>query len=699
MFQILEEISELIYIVDLNTYDLLYINHVGRELFHIDESKKGKCYNIFYGKDCPCEFCTSCYLKENSFYTWEKTNSAIGRHFLLKDKLIDWEGKKARVEIAFDMTEQETRRKTVSNALELQNLVTECAKRLYEADQNETALDDVLKITGEYLHSDRAYIFEFQNGKMSNTYEWCAQGVKPQIQNLQNIPVEMIEHWKKSFKVKENVIIENIEDIKDINPDEYFSLKIQQIHSLIVVPLLIHSELIGYVGVDNFSIEMRDTTTNFLTAIGYFIASMLRQQRTLAQLEKLSYYDSLTGIKNRNAYMMDLKKKYQFPIGVIYIDVNGMKQINNHYGHKYGDRILCITADTISSIFFDAGCYRIGGDEFVVICEKIESEEFDSKVQQLKNYFEFHTDYYISLGKCWTEQSESLREIVFQADRAMFHDKKAFYRGHALSERYRCQTDDILGITKPKVLHEMIKSGNFHVYYQPQIDIKTQKMNGAEALVRFQNISGNMYSPNQFIPILEESRLISELDFYIFESVCAQLKEWSETGISVVPISTNFSRHTLAVKEFAERLQSICNHYNISQKLLEIEITETVEADNRGLFYSAMEQLNQRNFRISIDDFGVSNANLSLLTDVDFHVLKIDKHVIEKICNSEKSRLLVSALTNICHQMGIKLIVEGVETQQQLEILRDIGCDVAQGYLFSKPIPSNDFYSKFLLNA
>lgn len=697
MFQVLDQMSELIYVVDLETYDLLYINQAGRDLFGLGDKDGGKCYQALQGLDSPCAFCTNPYLSENSFYTWEKTNAVVGRHFLFKDKLIDWNGKLAKVEIAFDMTEQEARRKTISDALELQNLVTECAKQLYEADENASAMEDVLAMSGRYLQSDRVYIFEIQGDKMSNTHEWCAPGVEPWLTRLQGIPAAITDRWKLFYDSTQSVIVvENVEELVRMDQEICERLKNGGIHSMIAVPLLLHKNLIGYLGVDNFSVQMQETTVALLTSIGYFIASMLRQQRTLTELERMSYYDSLTGIKNRNAYVQALQNPFTTPLGIVYVDINGMKEINNRQGHQSGDAVLQETARVLAEIFPGAGCYRIGADEFLAICEGTGEGAFQDMVQQFKNHFAFHSDFCVSLGASWASEASNLREIVFLADASMFEDKKAFYRGHGLSGRYRSQTDDILGLTAPSALERKFEAGQFEVYFQPQVDVKTRRLTGAEALVRYRDDFGKLYPPSHFIPVLEEARLISLLDFHVFERVCSQLQSWRAADIDVVPVSTNFSRHTLAVEGFADRLEDICRRYQIGRELIEVEITETVEADDRSLFLHAVDQLRQNEFRISIDDFGVNNANIALLTDIYFHVLKIDKHVVDNLCGNKKSDLLVSALIGICHQMGIRVIAEGVETQDQLEILQKLECDVVQGYYYGRPIPASDFQDQFL---
>lgn len=251
-------------------------------------------------------------------------------------------------------------------------------------------------------------------------------------------------------------------------------------------------------------------------------------------------------------------------------------------------------------------------------------------------------------------------------------------------------------LTNERLLAKRIEAGQFHMCYQPQFSLKTGRIVGAEALVRFTDENGVTLSPAVFIPAMEEARLIHLLDYFAFEHVCARLSEWRRRGLALIPVSSNFSRHTVEREGFAEKVKGICARYDISRDLVELEFTETVDADDHSAFSRAARKLHQSGFRIAIDDFGVSNANLLLLTKIDFHVLKIDKHVIDTISLREKVRVLVSTLVGVCHRLGAKTIAEGVETREQVAILNGIGCDLVQGYFFSRPLPENAFVETYL---
>ena len=699
MFDLINEMSELIYVIEIDTYDLLFINRSGKEMFGLGDISGMKCYRALQGKDHPCEFCTNDRLRHEQFFTWEYTNPLVHRHYLLKDKLIDWEGKKARVEIAFDTTDGEIEKINLRNSLAAENLVTECAQILFANSYEKDHVDDVLFKAGSFLESDRAYIFEINGNIMNNTYEWCADSIEPQIQQLQNMPVTLIKRWQDAFKRQKCVLIEDVERIGAENSDEYEELKRQGIHSLIAAPIYSNKTLSGYIGVDNYTIQKLANAQAILGSIGYFIGAKFEIMRSLKMLEQLSYYDSLTMLGNRNKFNLDINKipeQGQQPVGIIYLDINGMKRINDEYGHNHGDIALICTGNKIKLLFPADYLYRIGGDEFVIICQGIKEEPFETKVRQLRQSFLSEKEYSVSIGKYWSEDNDDIRSILFRADELMYRDKKKFYHGRALSGRYRHGLDDVLNLTKPGVLMEMIKNNKFPVYYQPKVSSKTYKFIGAEALVRCEIYPGNIMQPNNFLPVLEESRLISILDYHVFRTVNVQIKKWMNDGRKIAPVSVNFSRYTLSEHNFLNKMLEIWSDCQVPKQFLEIEVTETVEEEDRFNLIELIKKIKKEGFSISIDDFGIKNANLSLFTSMDFDILKIDKCLIHNLAQNKKAQAVLSSISDICYKMGIKMIVEGVETEEQLSLLQKLRCDGVQGYLFSRPVPLEKFEEHYM---
>lgn len=696
MFGIIEEMSELIYIVDTSTYELLYMNKAGKASFGIHSIKGKKCYRVLHGLEHPCEFCNNKQLKEEEYCTWENTNLKTQRHYLLKDRLMEYNGKKARVEIAFDITRQLQQEKILQNELDVENLVTRCAKKLCDVTHLDTSIREVLEMAGSFLKATRVYLFEFYGDVMSNTHEWCAAQVMSEIKSLQNLPLSLIEPWKSELMKGKPIVADVTSQIQDSSPEAYTILKKQDTQSLIIVPLKRDEECVGFIGVDNYSTPLFSGTVLLLTSIGYFITAALYQKQAFEKLEKLSFYDSLTKLKNRNRYIRDLERDVASPVGVIFVNVNGMKQKNDKFGHQFGDKILCDVADTLKKYFAEGGCYRVGGDEFVVICPQIGSADFEEKVQKLKYVFQTKGEYSVALGSRWEEQPQDIRDLLYYADEKMYQDKQSFYRDNSLTDRYRFRLDDIFDLSQPGVLTQMIDEEKFVVYFQPKFSISGRKITGAEALIRCRMTENKVYLPERFIPILEETGLIGTIDFYVFEQVCIQIQKWRLEGRKIVPISVNFSRKTLEIDNFVDRLEHIRTKYSVLPGQLEIEITETAEIKDRILLQNIIGNLRKRDFLISIDDFGVKNANLSLFVDLEFDILKIDRHMTKQICSNEKSLLLIEALVQVCHKMNVRLIVEGIESNQQLKMLQQTGCDEGQGYIFSKPIPREQFEETYL---
>lgn len=698
---LLNEISELVYVSDPETYELLFVNQTGCQTLHLENYKHKKCYEILQGKTSPCEFCTNDRLCDDNFYTWEFTNPSIGRHFLLKDKIIQWRGKTARMEIAFDITERELQKQELKNMLDVQTLITNCVRMLYAVDDLDQTINAVLTQIGEFLVSDRAYVFEIKDELMNNTHEWTAPGISPQLEKLQQLDLSLISDWLPFFEKNDCIIIDDVEQLQKTNPAAYATLHAQEITSLIAAPIFLDNKLAGYIGIDNYDSEKIKNSSYLLLSMSIFLSYAIRHRNHVDMLHRLSYHDLLTNALNRNAFM-DVLSQFRpgqyASAGIIYIDINGMKEINDFYGHHQGDKILITTVAKVFNLFKPDELFRIGGDEFVIITYDLTETDFYEKFNLLRNIFCEKTNlpFSIATGSCWVKSPSDLNSLLQQADSAMYTDKKKFYYGKEKTSRYWHNLDDILNLANYSALQEALTAGQFCIYFQPKISLDTEEFIGSEALIRYINQAGEIIAPNNFIPILEEARLIKMLDLYVFEEVCKQINIWKERKMRVKPVSINLSRSTLSYHFLADQLLALITKHNIDISLLELEVTETAEVDNQLVFSQALEKLKEYGFSISIDDFGVRNASLSLFTTINFDILKLDRSLVKTLAQNQKARILIRSLAVICSDLGIKLIAEGVETLEQLDILKELRCNEVQGYLFSKPLPLNDFENKYL---
>lgn len=694
----MNDISELMYVSDVRNYDLLFMNRTGMETFHVDSLEGKKCYSVLQGRDTPCGFCTNSLLREGENYTWEHTNPITRRHYLLKDRLLEWDHRKARMEIAFDTTESEKEKQQLKFTLDAEKMLNDCVGMLYRQNDIAYTTIQVLGLLGSFLAADRTYIVDVRDGKMYNSFEWCAEGISSQKDCLQALPLDLIDRWMPFFMRKECVVIEDLEQLKDTYPDEYQILHRQSIVSLVAAPFEQNEKLLGYLGVDNPPPDKVMSIAPLLQTLCYFLILARSHTESQRQLSHLSYFDTLTSFYNRNRYIEDTNalSRTDRPVGVVYLDVNGLKDINDQYGHEYGDKVLIECARRMKNVFDGSDFYRIGGDEFVIICADMKKDEFHSRLRELKARFQQESHYRAAVGFRWSESAGDLNQIIAEADARMYEDKKEYYRRHPVSHRYRHHSDEVLHLGDPEVLRKELEQNHFVVYLQPKISSSDRTAVGAEALIRYRPKYDTLVLPGNFLPLLEEIDSISMIDFYVFRFVCEKLKEWMEQGKQAFPVSVNFSASSLMQPSFVEQLTAICESYGILPCYMEIEVTEKVH-DVEGLDIKALiRQLHQAGFAVAIDDFGTEHANLALLSEVDFDVLKLDKSMIDNIVQNPKTRSIVESIARICHDMGIHMVAEGIETEEQFLSLCSCGVDLAQGFLFSKPISTDEYEKKFL---
>lgn len=697
----MNDISELMYITDVENYDLLFLNKTGMETFHVDSLEGKKCYQLLQGKDVPCEFCTNRLLHHGENYTWEHTNSVTGRHYILKDRLLEWNGRPAKMEIAFDTTKAEREKLLLKFTLEAEKMVTECVGMLYRQNDIGRTTAQVLEKFGSFLSAGRAYIVDIIDEKMYNKFEWCADGVSSRKEKMQGLPVSLVERWLPHFRQKECIIIQDLEQIKDSSPNEYKLMHEQSITSFVAAPFESEGTLLGYLAVDNPPAEQIMNIASLLQTLSYFLLLARSNAISQRELSHLSYFDTLTSFYNRNRYIKDTNALIHTnsPIGIVYLDVNGLKDINDQYGHEFGDKVLAECARRMKQVFEGADFYRIGGDEFVIICQGIEKDVFHSKLRELRVQFHKEPHYQAAIGSQWAEAVDNLKQIIANADAKMYEDKKEFYRQHPASRRYRHHSDEILHLANTNILKAEIEQNRFEVYLQPKFSSSDRSAVGAEALIRYRSKLDSLVLPGNFLPLLEENETISLIDFYVFKFVCAKLRSWIDQGREAFPVSVNFSISSLMQPSFVDQLTTICKSYDIAPAYMEIEVTEKVHEAEGLNIKSLITNLHNAGFAVAIDDFGTENANLALLSEIDFDVLKLDKSLIDNLALNPKTKTIVESISGVCRKLGVHIVAEGIETEEQFLALRSCGVDVAQGYLFSQPVSMDEYETLFLKAA
>lgn len=676
------------YATDTDTNEIIYMTQPAATLYgfkDVQETYGRKCYQLIQGMDTVCPFCTNSKLIPDKPYHWQHYNEKLQTWFDITDILVKFEGKSCRLEIARDITDQKVRFDRVSSRLTVEETLVDCIQTLSsEADVN-AAVDRFLEIIGHFYTADRAYIFEYEKNYIKNTFEWCAPDILHQMKVLQEIPIEYVREWNYKFELDGEFFITSLDKELEVDTPEYRILKDQGIESLAVAPLRKNGKIIGFLGVDNPRESTDDLT--LLRSVCSFVLEEMERRRLIRDLELSSYTDFLTGLQNRNSYIKMLDKlsgQTLQSLGVIYIDINGMKKINDSNGHEYGDRVIKKVADTLK-LRVGPEAYRVGGDEFTVLCVDIEEQEFRALTEKLVRDFDKNKEYDVSIGHTWKEGNISADEEILKADDLMYAEKQRYY--HAVLQGDRRARAGIA-----TELLEDIADRRFEVYYQPQICLKTGRIIGAEALVRKWNKRGNLILPDHFIPQYERERVIRHLDLYVLQTVCADLQKWKRQGIET-HISSNFSRVTLMASDIVMKIKQICQEYGVPAENITIEVTENISKLEPHQLLELMEQLIGEGFSVSLDDFGSKYSNLSILTTLDFNEIKFDKSLVDKLSSDVKSRIVMKNTMQICHELPkTRSLAEGIETVEQLDLLHQYHCEYGQGYYFARPMGSEAFF-------
>ncbi|WP_180326482.1 sensor domain-containing diguanylate cyclase [Raoultibacter phocaeensis] len=438
-FDIFDALSELVYVSDVATYELLYVNESAARM--IEGPWQGRtCFEAIQGLDAPCEFCNNGELGASTCVAWTCYNKQSGRHYSFKDGLIDWNGRAARFEVAFDVTEDARQKAVLQNQLGLETLLVDCIMEFRRTCGIEVDPLPALEKIGRFFKAGRVYIVEIDGELMSNTYEWCNEGVDSQIEASQDVPVSYIDRWMDSFKQRDCVIIEDVEQLKGTSPIEYAILKPQGIARLVVAPIYANEELSGYIGVDDPELERLDLSTSFFKTVGMFLSMEVEQSAIREKLRRMSFEDSLTGVWNRNRFIEDVQRfdeagpKAGF--GVMYIDLNGLKDINDREGHAIGDRSLIDAARILDSSFEKSDVYRLGGDEFVVVSLEADKHQFEHQVAEASTRLSARSCP-AAIGTFYAEEPCSVDDAVKFADTRMYQDKRRFYRAMPEASRHQ----------------------------------------------------------------------------------------------------------------------------------------------------------------------------------------------------------------------------------------------------------------------
>lgn len=428
---------------------------------------------------------------------------------------------------------------------------------------------------------------------------------------------------------------------------------------------------------------------------------------TEAEMAFLSDHDELTHLPNRHLFLQLLEQSLvkaraeQLKGAVLILDLDHFKHVNDSYGHHLGDQLLQLAARRLKKQIRSGELLaRLGGDEFALLMPQLTTSEDASKlagliIQALQQPFvldgQFEVTLGVSIGIClFPDHADSTSALMQGADSALYKAKAAgrstftFY-----VDTFTQSARDRL--TMESNLRKAIRHGHLQVYYQPQIDIGTGRIIGAEALVRWFDAHHGMISPARFIPVAESCGLINDIGSFVLHQSCAQGQRWRQLGLGELTLAVNVSPSQFKRFDMKALVRETLNSTGFPAQALELELTESALMENEEAAIDTLNQLRGLGIRLAIDDFGTGYSSLAYLKRFPLDVLKIDKQFIDDIPTSKDDMAIATAIIGIAHTLGFKVLAEGVETATQLEFLRQQHCDHYQGYLCSPPVSAEKF--------
>lgn len=434
----------------------------------------------------------------------------------------------------------------------------------------------------------------------------------------------------------------------------------------------------------------------------FIIVLIFREEyKKKQQMLELLYVDSLTGGNTYAKFKEEVEKQMNHPhVNKAYImmDINDFKLVNELFGHAEGSQVLCHIWKVIQDNCRDGevAARRIA-DRFTLFFSYEKKEEIEERIrkitEEIQSYsvqkageYILHPVYGIYYVK---ENEENVEDMLNCATLAHNLAKKQ------RESLYAIYSDDIKeSMLQKKQLSDQMdhayRHHRFEVFYQPKYDAKTKELAGAEALVRWRKSDGTMVPPGMFIPLAEETNFVCKLDKYVFNEVCQAQRRWIDKGMKVVPVSVNLSRRHLNNPEFIDEYKTMLDAAGIPIECVELEITESAMYEKQEEFIKIMERLHEIGFAILMDDFGTGYSSLTMLKQIPIDVMKLDKSFVDDY-NDTKGEQIIKCVTKMAQDLDISITAEGVETEEQYIFLKEIGCDMIQGYYFAKPMPEQDY--------
>ena len=371
-----------------------------------------------------------------------------------------------------------------------------------------------------------------------------------------------------------------------------------------------------------------------------------------------------------------------------YLDINGLKWVNDHLGHAYGNQVILKACQVMCRFFPKKQIYRVSGDEFVMICSDMGYRPFWSACRAMEKELKNSQEGLATFGYAWGSETEDLNELIHKAEQVMYAQRRKYAMRGDSSPRRPGRPEYLDGLLRE------FRQSKFVVYLQPLYGVEQGAVIGAEALVRRIGEDGSVCAPFEFVHMMEEENLISVVDYEMLEQSCRLLRDVGQRWPGF-QLACNMSRNTLAELDYLDRIDDILTRTGVDHSQLIFEVTES----SRGLQLESIEDrlnaLKARGIAVAVDDMGTECSCLEMLYLPQLDLVKIDRSLISKANHGPREQAVIGSLIDLCHKLGLGCVAEGIETKEQGQLLKSLGCDRLQGYYFGRPMPPEEFFARF----
>ncbi len=579
--------------------------------------------------------------------------------------------------------------------LTFEDAITKCITILHQ--EEDTIIPSLLELLGIFYSADKAHFYriDHETSTINCEHIWRTNDSIEVSHDLTS-KIDFAETLTWFESRNEMGMVDGDYNLKSCPANSAANHILQALHldNIVLSILDVESDTgeripVAMVGVSN----RKETTMDYrlLQVISKFGELKISESVLNASIQQIQQFDVLTGFHRRSFYQQkfdELEANHPTTVGIIYGKVNGLKEINAELGLTRGDSRIKHASEVLKK-HFDIDFYRISGDEFIGFYADISKEDFEKQIDQLHKYMTHFSDSSFTLGHAWSQGRYKLMDAIQNADRNMYVNKQKYYNNHR-------QTTDISSSTLSS-LFSFLETEEFLVYLQPQFNLRDNTLHGAEALVRrFDKVNNRMIFPDQFIPLYERKLVIRHIDIFVVQQICKLLSEWKKMQ-KAIPISVNLSRITLLEHGIVDTISQICDSYGIPHELLVIEVTEQEGSIENDVICTLVQEFKLQGFKVSLDDFGCAYSNIVTLAQVPVDEVKIDKSLVDKLVTNKKNNVIVKNILSMCNELdNVTTLSEGIETREQANILRAFNCTLGQGYLYSRPIPIDEFYERYI---